>query len=382
MSRDRFKNVSLPFPVFYTPERVGDPSYMEINTHHERIVDENHTKRWKGSNGPCYHSKFLWKPAYLTSTTATEGEIMSSPSNRHAGVLTDVAERLVSSTVSETVSKLRKEIYNEYARSYERFDLINAVAGLADVGSLFKRLGKYRYLDWEFGLAPTIADARIAYQRAFESTESVIAKVKSAHKPTRISRSRLVDISVNEEINYYADDPSQTLVSGHCTVRFKGRVATKMPLLTNFDRDWYLWLDKIGFHPDLATLWEAVPFSWLIDWFVPIGSSLESAVGDWFNPTVFMWGNLSYKALLDFQLKRPSPELFNNSTTPEGSGTSKIYSREVVNYNFDSRSISLPSVRLPVPHPKKCGILADIAGLLKNPIDPFVRTARRTRFNI
>jgi len=47
-------------------------------------------------------------------------------------------------------------------------------------------------------------------------------------------------------------------------------------------------LDKIGFHPDPATLWELVPFSFVVDYIFPIGKFLEGLRrGGWVKAVYF-----------------------------------------------------------------------------------------------
>lgn len=47
-------------------------------------------------------------------------------------------------------------------------------------------------------------------------------------------------------------------------------------------------LDRIGFHPDLATLWELVPFSFVVDYIFPIGKFLEGLRrGGWVKAVYF-----------------------------------------------------------------------------------------------
>jgi hypothetical protein len=47
-----------------------------------------------------------------------------------------------------------------------------------------------------------------------------------------------------------------------------------------------IWLDELGFHPDLRTVWDAVPLSFLVDYVVPVGDYLESIhPRGWFNPS-------------------------------------------------------------------------------------------------
>jgi len=47
-------------------------------------------------------------------------------------------------------------------------------------------------------------------------------------------------------------------------------------------------LDRLGFHPDLATLWELVPFSFVVDYIFPIGKFLEGLRrGGWVKAVYF-----------------------------------------------------------------------------------------------
>lgn len=48
------------------------------------------------------------------------------------------------------------------------------------------------------------------------------------------------------------------------------------------------WLDRLGFHPDLNTAWDLVPLSFVLDWFLPVGSFLDSLRSDgWVKVAVF-----------------------------------------------------------------------------------------------
>lgn len=49
-------------------------------------------------------------------------------------------------------------------------------------------------------------------------------------------------------------------------------------------------LDMAGFYPDLHTLWNAVPFSFLVDYVLPVGDTLEAEFGSWSWQTVGLPG--------------------------------------------------------------------------------------------
>jgi len=50
--------------------------------------------------------------------------------------------------------------------------------------------------------------------------------------------------------------------------------------------EWPKTLDRIGFHPDLATAWDLVPFSFVLDYVIPLGNYLESWRG-WVSEMTF-----------------------------------------------------------------------------------------------
>jgi hypothetical protein len=55
-------------------------------------------------------------------------------------------------------------------------------------------------------------------------------------------------------------------------------------------------MDEIGVNPDLKTAWDILPFSFVVDYFLPIGDLLESLhPRGWFKPTFTLNGTISYK---------------------------------------------------------------------------------------
>jgi hypothetical protein len=55
-------------------------------------------------------------------------------------------------------------------------------------------------------------------------------------------------------------------------------------------------LDELGVHPDLKTVWDVIPLSFVADYFLPIGDILETAhPRGWFRPTMRIVGGHSVK---------------------------------------------------------------------------------------
>lgn len=112
------------------------------------------------------------------------------------------------------------------------------------------------------------------------------------------------------------------------------------------------YLDYIGFYPDLSTLWNMLPFSFLIDYVVPIGDALE---GDpWMVPRVdFSMGCYSVNIRGNWAVEITSnqyPGLIPDPGVPTPDmlvtqGTFNVYSREPVSPVLDG--VDLPNISAP-----------------------------------
>ena len=49
---------------------------------------------------------------------------------------------------------------------------------------------------------------------------------------------------------------------------------------------WRAWLDSLGINPTVANVWEIIPFSFVIDWFVDVGGFLEQYSTEWEQPAI------------------------------------------------------------------------------------------------
>lgn len=113
------------------------------------------------------------------------------------------------------------------------------------------------------------------------------------------------------------------------------------------------YLDYVGLYPDLGTLWNALPFTFIIDYFVPIGEALEGE--SWIQPRIHcVWSTVSHKiegswkirilglVNQDHILLPPYQEAVRSTTC---SGSFKVYSRSLGNFSLDG--IDLPPIRFP-----------------------------------
>jgi len=152
------------------------------------------------------------------------------------------------------------------------------------------------YVNANFGYVPTISDGFQIFER-LGSLESSFDDLKKALKPRRSRLKSQFPFSFkttsrgeNESAGVIYDITFRGTVKLSCG----GRCEYKMdmleslgPLLASVQRGG---ISKIN----LATFWNAVPFSWAVDWLVPIGDALDSLSGDPIGISRSVSGTYSY----------------------------------------------------------------------------------------
>lgn len=281
--------------------------------------------------------------------------------NRNATVYNNLLSDIVSNRSSAAITQLEDALYKQYASLTDRKDVINFVRELGDLPSLFKALDKYRYIDWQFGFEPFRRDIMALLQSTDQAMANAKAKMAGMSKPVKLSRRVVVPIEYQSELAFFPGDASTLVFSGVAIVRMKVEIFVQWPDITqsyNLER---LRLDIEGWNLDPATIWEGIPFSWLVDWFIPIGKSLESISGTNFNPVVYLNGSISVKADGRVSSKarwRP----YWNKVCGGTDGKFTYYSRKSYSTNFSSIRPKRPEFRVPIPDLSKVGIINDIFG--------------------
>lgn len=265
----------------YSPVTGGYTN--EYNTFYEEIIDVNNGALRPES--PCDLIK-CWTTPSQDGVLYENGsrQFLHWPAFSQASYFREAARQKLGDfevTVNELV--LRKQIGLN-----ERFSSINFFLELGDVADLIKGLDRYRYIDYRFGIAPMISDMKDIKTHLDTSIAAVNRRLDAFAQPIPLTFTKTYH--TGGSIPYpFVDSVMNFDIDVRCS--FKGTFRAELPILSRYNRDYTLWLDQIGFHPDLATVWEAVPFSWLIDWFVPIGDSLEAMSGSWMNPSIIFTGS-------------------------------------------------------------------------------------------
>lgn len=159
------------------------------------------------------------------------------------------------------------------------FDLDGTIAMFA---KKFWRQISYGSVNW--GILPFISDVRSLVNTVKDILDNRVEKdlAKSAYECKRSFRTG----------SAYGDF--------YGSYRMSGKVSVGLPDMSSEHMAMYILLDELGVHPDLKTLWDVIPLSFVADYFFPVGDYLESVhPRGWFNPSVTFTGGVSLTGIAD-----------------------------------------------------------------------------------
>jgi hypothetical protein len=250
---------------------------------------------------------------------------------------------------------------------YELKDLVGTIRNIAGFFTKFCGVLKGRFhgsiqeasdmwLEWNFGIGPLLGDtAKLA--NTFKRVKKRLEWLKrNRNKRVRVG-SRSSYTQPDDEHVYLAGLGAST---GPYIAQYRGSIKGKLTASAWVKQN-LPWLDSWlgfvrgvvsdgGFNRPLSVIWEALPFSWVVDYFSPIGDFLESVVFEdlknW-EVTCFTW---SFKATYSFELRRFSAQ--HERLANAGTYVWKRYSRRV---GFPPRTWFLR-----FPSPKQWSLLAAV----------------------
>lgn len=163
-----------------------------------------------------------------------------------AGQTTDMIASLLDSGIS--IARTIKKLDVKRAQSYFRKEF-------GEVRKFARQISDL-WLQWTYGVAPLIDDV------------NKIAKKASSRKD--VVRFRAVEHTVLRNSQSYTTGGSRIFIAQDCEVFVKHQVlmntTVSIPKLAM----------QHGFGTPLATFWEVIPYSFILDWFYPLGDYLSS----------------------------------------------------------------------------------------------------------
>jgi hypothetical protein len=274
---------------------------------------------------PVSHRKLLQAYSGRTNHFTTVGQSGYTDTYYYNAITKDVDKILLPADFDE---QIRRQIANRMGASELKtsFELLPFLADLDGTFAMFslKFLRELSYGSITWGLLPFISDVR----NLCTSLKSLFGQAK-----------RRLAVPVNRVALYSYSRDLLSLPNGnlpcevihvHGAARVKGVTSFQMPNYEETLGKVLFLLDTLGVHPDLKTLWDIVPLSFVVDYFLPIGAMLESLhPRGWGTQSVSFEGTVSRKEywhFFDSSIDQRIPSSGQMSTFVNG--IMSVYSRE------------------------------------------------------
>lgn len=131
------------------------------------------------------------------------------------------------------------------------------------------------HLNWSFGVKPLIKDLTDLYD-GLVTWQTRLAKFQSQQGLTLV-RHYKEELACPEP----RSDACKVVWKTKPTYRATCKYSYTLPELSAEQQRLRGLLDTIGLHLNAAVVWEAIPYSFVVDWFVDVGGFLEQFSHDW-----------------------------------------------------------------------------------------------------
>lgn len=293
------QGVDNPLWRFYVENHVSAGTNFsavleEVDYQHTKIVSNYHPEVFGGpqnSWADCTWEGVIIDPAdsvggtvddFVTTTRCQNlalqriyGEIRSARSSfSGATFLAELQEALHG--IRHPLVSLRRSLDSYASRAYKR---VRSVKGFPRGGGVVPPSARRRvaktlqdtWLEYSLGIMPTVRDIQAGYDTlrkktaAFQSGDTIPVRGQAAEQYVRAVPSS--GVVINHDFYGYT-----RTVRGYVSVRYEGAV-WGYPYGRPLD-DATLWgLDRTTFFP---TLWEIMPYSFLIDYFTNVGDVIDA----------------------------------------------------------------------------------------------------------
>lgn len=189
--------------------------------------------------------------------------------------ITSLPDLFKSGFVSKLLSKTKR-----FKKSLYRYESLGTETALAG-----------DYLNWQFGWSPTIADAKALYDDYQNLENKLDALLSGQGKVFTSHYTEVYELDPSTYVEPKGSSQYFTYATGGLNIRLTAtmRYRYKVKNIEGMSRKSLLFrarLDSLGFNNPLRTIWERVPFSFMLDWFVPVGDMLEQFRKRWIDSTV------------------------------------------------------------------------------------------------
>jgi hypothetical protein len=217
---------------------------------------------------------------------------------------------------------------------FELKDLPRMLRGLGDVlsGRSKPRDVPGGYLAYQFGWGPLLSDlGKLAdFAKLFADAQNALT---NAANGGRVSHSLggksspgsagTFSYALGSDGNYVLGTISGTSVEGWCTARTFLNEPLPIPV---YEREMFILRTALGLNASAATIWNAIPWSWLLDYFFNIGLLMEARRG------YSSWHFKDLHVMVKSTKTTSIASTLNQVRSMSYSGGKKIYTRKERSY--------------------------------------------------
>lgn len=249
---------------------------------------------------PCMSGRVTSSPVFHQQLYNPPG--FRSPINVPPSSLLLYARSMCLPTVASHDKIFFSHIQKQRQKLVGEFSSLNFLYELREVGSLFKdhagrwrKLNSYRPIDYLFGVRPMISDL-LAAMRHYNSICDRYADVLKKFTSYPVYRGKRAIETATGEISFFTGNVH--FQDDNIRVRsiLKGTLSLGVPWLAQLNPELFMLLEQAAIDPSASNAWNALPFSWLVDWFLPFGDYLAS-LPSLMKPECYFRGTISHKLL-------------------------------------------------------------------------------------
>lgn len=310
-------DTTLPFKI---RRQVNDgPWSTVINKNYDRyalyhkIID----RKGKGRNNPCLHIKLEsdYYPASNYRYTIKQGSstYYHHIENGDSVVIDDtqlINDVLLGDIPRVTDQDLLLAAYENLKPTMESgFEVTNFILELKELPSLFKwwdrsagfaRNASQNSLNYNFGVKPFLSDCQSLYNGLKDYQGRLRAFLDGAKTTQRRHAKFSFNSSIDKEYKYASGFRNPQLYYGWT---FEGERSSEHYVTMTYRYsvpdmsadEYYIrgLLDTIGLQLDAYVVWNAIPYSFVLDWFFDIGDILKRYRKPWLSPSVRILDTIS-----------------------------------------------------------------------------------------
>lgn len=153
-----------------------------------------------------------------------------------------------------------------------------------------------QHLNWNFGWRPFLSDVKETIGQICTFEKRLEKLLNGADRPL-MKRFRDQPTSLSqtweESLTQYPAERVCFELSGEVKHTSNFHYSYDLPPYGADELRSRAWLDALGINPGIDTIWQLLPWSFVVDWFYNVGGLLEASKNDWVSPWV-TWYQAGY----------------------------------------------------------------------------------------